>query len=271
MRIGKLIFPNKTGLLGICVQIGFVVSLLVFDLTCNNVNPIDNNGNSTTGTVTDIDGNVYTTVKIGTQEWTVENLRTTKYNDGAAITKVTDSATWYNIYKNNLTTPAYCYYNNTTNADSIKKFGALYNWYTVDTKKLAPAGWHVPTDSEWTVLEKYLVIHGFNWDGTTDSSNYNKIAKSLAAKTDWYTDTTTGTIGKDLTKNNRSGFSALPGGYRDSDGSFYTQSLYGFWWCDTEYDASLAYYRRLVCNFDYLYRDVSYERCGISVRIVRSI
>jgi uncharacterized protein (TIGR02145 family) len=80
-----------------------------------------------------------------------ENLRVTKYNDGTAITKITDSAVWYNISYNNLTTPAYCFYNNTTNADSIKKFGALYNWYVVDTKKLAPAGWHVPTDSEWEV------------------------------------------------------------------------------------------------------------------------
>jgi uncharacterized protein (TIGR02145 family) len=95
--------------------------------------------------------------------------------------------------------PAYCYYNNTTNADSIKKFGALYNWYTVYTGKLAPAGWHVPTDSEWEVMQSYLVMHGYNYDGTTDTTN-NKIAMALAAKTDWYSDTSTGTIGNELDK-----------------------------------------------------------------------
>ena len=121
-------------------------------------------------TVKDADGNVYTTVKIGNQVWTVENLRTTKYNDGSAIPLVTDSAAWVN-----LTTPGYCYYNNTTNADSIKKYGALYNWYAVDTKKLAPAGWHVPTDAEWDTLQNYLIANGYNWDGTTDEQQDSKI------------------------------------------------------------------------------------------------
>jgi hypothetical protein len=90
------------------------------------------------GTVTDIDGNVYQAVKIGNQVWTVENLRTTRYNDGTAIPYVTDNSAWAN-----LTTPGYCYYFNdsTANAD---KYGVLYNWYTVNTGKLSPAGWHVP-------------------------------------------------------------------------------------------------------------------------------
>jgi uncharacterized protein (TIGR02145 family) len=106
------------------------------------------------GTVTDTDGNVYQTVRIGNQVWMAENLRVTKYNDGSAITLDTSGNNM-----DNATTPKYCYYNNTTNADSIKKYGALYNWYVVspaNPKKIAPAGWHVPTDSEWTVLEKYL-------------------------------------------------------------------------------------------------------------------
>ena len=158
-------------------------------------------GSTGSTTVKDADGNIYTSVKIGDQVWTVENLRTTKYNDGTAIPVVKDSAAWVA-----LKTPGYCYYNNTTNAGSIKKYGALYNWYVVNTGKLAPEGWHVPTDSEWTNMENYLVLNGYNWDGTKDTAEDNKIAKSLAAKTDWSTHTTAGIIGNDLTKNNSSGF-----------------------------------------------------------------
>ena len=154
-------------------------------LSCGN--PSTSDDGPVTGTVTDIDGNTYKTVKIGDQWWIAENLRTTKYNDGTSIPHVTDSSEW-----NTLTTPGYCYYNNTNNADSIRKFGALYNWYTINTKKLAPAGWHVPSDSEWKVLEEYLIANGYNWDGTTDS---NKIAKSLAAKTDWKSSNEEGHVG----------------------------------------------------------------------------
>jgi uncharacterized protein (TIGR02145 family) len=254
-------FARASGLLGIGI------SLLLVAISCNNGNPVSSYNNS--GTVTDADGNVYTTVKIGTQEWTVENLRVTKYRDGSAITKITDSAAWYNIYNNNLTTPAYCYYNNTTNADSIKKFGALYNWYAVNTGKLAPAGWHVPTDAEWTVMENYLVLNGYNWDGTRDTSQDNKIAKSLAAKTDWYINTTTGAIGTDLTKNNSSGFSALPGGCRYYGGTFSNQGDDGYWWSVTENYASGACSRYLYYDYDGIIRYYYLKSCGFSVRLVR--
>jgi uncharacterized protein (TIGR02145 family) len=220
------------------------------------------------GTVTDRDGNVYTTVKIGTQEWTVENLRTTKYNDGTVITNITSIATWVACSSSHA--PAFCYYNNTTNADTIKKWGALYNWYAVDTKKLAPAGWHVPTDSEWTIMENYLVLNGYNWDGTRDTARYNEIAKSLAAKTEWYKSSTTGTIGCDLTLNNRSGFSALPGGFLYFNGYFDFGGNLGFWWSATESGESGAYYRLLYCGSDYLGRTSYYKSCGISVRLVKN-
>jgi uncharacterized protein (TIGR02145 family) len=222
------------------------------------------------GDVTDADGNVYQTVRIGNQVWTVENLRVTKYNDGTtAIPKDTSAETWTNA-----TTPKYCYYNNTTNADSIKKYGALYDWYVVsptNPKKIAPAGWHVPSDSEWTVLADYLIAKGYNWDKTITD---NKIAKSLAAKTDWSTYSNTGTIACDLTKNNSSGFSALPGGYRYWNGLFFSQSYYGVWWSATLKDFSwdpngFAWARYLYYDDDYLIRSTNYKSCGYSVRLVR--
>lgn len=215
------------------------------------------------GTVTDIDGNIYQAVKIGDQVWTVENLRTTKFNDGTAIPYVVDSTAWVN-----LTTPSYCYFNNMVNADSIRKFGALYNWYAVDTKKLAPAGWHVPTDAEWVILENYLIAGGYNWNGTTDS---NRIAKSLSAKTDWnsITGLPAGAIGNDLTTNNRSGFMALPGGSRSTDGNSFAVGTSGDWWSSTEYNTSGAVARNLYYDYANLQWNSNYKSCGFSVRLVR--
>jgi len=215
------------------------------------------------GTVTDIDGNVYQAVKIGNQVWTVENLRTTKFNDGTAIPYVEDSTAWLD-----LTTPSYCYFNNMVNADSIRKFGALYNWYAVDTKKLAPAGWHVPTDAEWVTLESYLIASGYNWDGTTDS---NRIAKSLSAKTDWYPEVglAAGTISNDLTVNNKSGFLALPGGSRATNGNSFAVGTSGDWWSSTEFDASGAVARNLYYDFGNLQWNSNYKSCGFSVRLLK--
>src|SRR5271157_74086 len=107
-------------------------------------------GRISKNTVTDIDGNVYHTINIGTQEWLAENLRTTRYSDGSPIPLVTDSLTW-----GKLITPGYCWYNNDS-ATFGRTYGALYNWHAVNTKKLAPKGWHVPSDSEWTILINFL-------------------------------------------------------------------------------------------------------------------
>lgn len=217
------------------------------------------------GTLTDVDSNVYHTVRIGNQVWTVENLRVTKYRDGIEVPLDTSKTKWKSS-----TSGKYCYFKNTTNADSIKKYGALYNWYVVSSKnpkKIAPEGWHVPSDAEWDTLQNYLIAKGYNYDGT-DSAN--KIAKSLAVKTDWSTYSDVGTVGCDLTKNNTSGFSALPAGYRYADGSFQDLSYLGSWWCSTEFNAALAYYRTLSYRFDYLgrYYDV-FKSCGNSVRLLR--
>ncbi len=214
------------------------------------------------GTVTDIDGNSYWAVNIGTQVWTVENLRTTKYNDGTEIPNVKDDSAWVN-----LGTPGYCYFNHMTNPDSIRKFGLLYNWYAIDNKKITPKGWHVPTDSEWITLEKYLIAGGYNWDASTKD---NKVAKALSAKTDWFTQPglDVGTIGNDLSKNNNSGFMAIPGGSRSTDGKFdYGGS--GNWWSATEFNESGGVARNLYYDHDNLSWNSNYKSNGFSLRLVK--
>jgi len=206
------------------------------------------------GTIVDIDGNVYHTIKIGSQTWTIENLRTTKYNDGSTIPLITNDTTW-----STLTTPGCCYYNNTTNVDSIEKYGALYNWHAVNTGKLAPTGWHISTNGEWDTLQNYLIANGFNWDGTTEG---NKTAKSLAANIDWKEpDTGIGTVGMDLSKNNKSGFSGLPTGYcYDANGQSYGFGLFCYWWSSTSYNTQSAYCRELAFN------SAGFIKCGIGKR-----
>ena len=117
------------------------------------------NNNNPSSSITDTDGNVYTSVAIGTQVWMVENLKTTKYNDNSAIPLVTDNTAW-----GNLSTSGYCWYSN----DIANKtaYGALYNWYAVNTSKLCPTGWHVPIDAEWKILERNLGMNNSDADAT---------------------------------------------------------------------------------------------------------
>jgi uncharacterized protein (TIGR02145 family) len=210
---------------------------------------------------TDADGNNYTTVTIGTQTWMAENLKTTKYKDGTVIPLVSDNTTW-----TNLITPGFCWYNN--DAINYKNtYGALYNWYAVNTAKLAPTGWHVNTDVEWTTLANYLIANGYNYDGTTSG---NKIAKALAATTDWYSSTNNGSIGSDLTKNNTSGFTALPSGFRASTtASFGLVGRLGFWWSSTQYSTNTAWIRTLDNSTSYVDRGNNVKGGGFSVRCVK--
>ncbi len=211
-------------------------------------------------TVTDIDGNVYHEVTIGTQTWMVENLKTTKYRNGDAIPYVADNATW-----SALTSGAQAAYNN--DAANATKYGLLYNWYAVaDSRNIAPTGWHVPTDAEWTTLENYLIANGYNFDGRT---TYNNIAKSLAATTDWYTSTGIGNIGNDLTQNNTSGFSALPGGYRYLNGQFYYLLSFSNWWSSSASSATTAWYRNLASYEASSYYSTEGKANGFSVRCIK--
>jgi uncharacterized protein (TIGR02145 family) len=223
---------------------------------------------SFTDSVKDKDGNVYRAVKVGNQVWTVANLRTTKYNDGTPIPLVTDNSSWAK-----LTTPGFCYYSNTENPDSIIIFGALYNWYAVHSGKLAPKGWHIPTKAEWDSLQKYLIANGYNWDGTTIG---NEMAKALAAKTGWGACSIDGAVGYDMTQNNKSGFSALPGGYRFGNsrdhsliGKFSFSGNYGYWWSNTELNDSTAFGRFLDFGQSNFGENYANKRQGQSVRLLK--
>jgi len=212
--------------------------------------------------IKDVDGNLYATIKIGTQVWMGENLKTTKYKDGTAIPLVTDNTAW-----SNLITPGYCWHsNNPANKDT---YGGLYNWYTVNSGNLCPAGSHMPTDAEWTTLENYLIANGYNYDGTTTGS---KIAKALASTSGWTSSSTTGAVGNTdyPAKRNATGFTALPGGIRGIDGEFYYISSYTHWWSATVGDATnTSWYRLLAYNTIYLFRAFVDRKYGFSVRCIK--
>jgi uncharacterized protein (TIGR02145 family) len=164
------------------------------------------------GTISDIEGNIYKTIGIGTQTWMAENLITGTLNDGTAIPYVAESQEW-----TALTTPGYCWYNNET--DYTKGYGALYNWYAVNSGKLCPTGWHVATDNEWTVFVDYL--------GGMETASAKIRETGLSH---WQGTTTDAT--------NISGFSALPSGCRFWDGQFNAFGISVYLWSSTEYNQS---------------------------------
>jgi uncharacterized protein (TIGR02145 family) len=193
--------------------------------------------------VADIDGNLYTTVTIGTQTWMQQDLKATRYNDGAPIPNVTDAAAWAG-----LTTPGYCWYDN--NAVYKTTYGALYNWYAINTGKLAPKGWHVPTNAEWTTLSTYL-----GGDGVSGG----KLKE--AGLDHWLTPNTGAT--------NETGFSALANGFRSTVG-FNARIEQCGWWSATESGSSTAYDCRLVYIGSQMVRDWGYVKgCGFSVRLIK--
>jgi uncharacterized protein (TIGR02145 family) len=207
-------------------------------ITNNTVVPPSN-------TVTDIDGNVYHTVKIGTQVWMAENLKTARYNDGTSIPLVTSGSTWAN-----LTTPGYCFYENDASVNKAT-YGAMYNWYTVSTGKLCPGGWHVPSDVEWTTLTNYL--GGEN----TAGGKLKQTGLSL-----WSSPNDGAT--------NSSGFTALPAGYRQEDGSFYNINDDDMWWSSTLNKPRVAWGRNVNYNYNYVTIDSYDKNYGFSVRCIKN-
>lgn len=191
--------------------------------------------------VTDIDGNVYKTVKIGTQTWMAENLKTTRYKDGTTIPAVTDASVW-----SSTTSGAWCNYNNSSANETI--YGKLYNWYAVNTAKLAPEGWHVPSDAEWTTLYNY--IGGTRYDG-------GKIQQQ--GTTYWFADTGATNVTE---------FTGLPGGTRNESGVFSSITADGIWWTTT-FNGNLSVCYDLYVK-GYLERMEKSKTNGFSVRCIKN-
>jgi len=177
-----------------------------------------------------------------------ETLRTTTLSDGTPISKEEDYEGWAN-----LTLPAYCWYNN----DSVyaEEFGALYNCYAVETGKLCPEGWRVPTDEDWIALESSL-------NGASIAGG----AMKGTGLEHWKTPNTAAS--------NESGFTALPGGYRSYNGTFNLMRIDGFWWSSSEASwygsKNTVIYRNLKYDGPDLYRDVAEKANGFSVRCLKN-
>jgi len=196
------------------------------------------------GTVTDADGNVYHTVTIGTQVWMVENLKTTKYRNGASIPNVTTNAQW-----EVLGTGAYCNYNNDVlNANT---YGRLYNWFAVnDSRKLAPEGWHISSYADWYTLINYL---------GGESVAGGKLRET--GTTHWCYPNNGAT--------NECGFTALPAGYRNLWGGFSNKTYQALWWCSSEGSPDLSWAALIIFNAVNVTFEADYKKYGCAVRCVK--
>lgn len=196
------------------------------------------------GTVTDIDGNIYQTVKIGDQCWMAENLKVTHYRNGDAIPNVIDNNIWIN-----LTSGALCNYNN--DEANVSTYGRLYNWYAVlDIRNIAPVGWHVPSDAEWQTMINFL-------GGSTAGGKLKE-----AGTQHWNSPNTDAT--------NESGFTALPSGGRgDYISPYGDMGNYAYYWTSTEWDIYTSIHRTLYYNSSAVGYVSQLKRMGLSVRCVK--
>ena len=217
-----------------------LLAILIVLFGCKKETPIP--APATTPTPTPIP-----TVIIGTQTWTTKNLDVATYRNGDAIPQVQDGIAW-----SNLTTGAWCYYENTTPYGSI--YGKLYNWYAVnDSRGLAPTGYHIPTDAEWTTLATYL-------GGERVAGRKMKESGTSHWRFDEFTDAT-----------NSSGFTGLPGGGFNNMvfSGFGHMNAYGFWWSSSEFNTGNAWSRDLCYAFDSASRNNDSKQNGYSVRCIK--
>lgn len=209
-------------------------------------------------TVTDIDGNKYQTITIGSQVWMKENLKTTRYNDGTEIHLVPEPAEWAD-----LSTPAYSWQNNDeSNYKSI--YGALYNWYVVETGKLCPAGWHVPTDDDWENLE--IALGMSPTDAANEGWRGGNIGSQLAGSENmWVKGSLKNDPGFD-----KSGFNGIPAGNRiGANGSFGNVGTNCYWWSATEENENNARTRNLYYGSNVVIKSPFNKKYGVSARCVK--
>lgn len=222
------------------------------------------------------DNREYKTVKIGNQIWMAENLAYLPSVSPHSEESYTEPYYYVYGYEGTSVSEAKA-------TDNYNTYGVLYNWPAAmngatssntnpsGVQGICPTGWHLPSDAEWTELSNYLINNGYNYDGTTTG---NKIAKALAATTNWVASSYLGTAtfgmpGYDLLSNNSSGFSGLPGGYRVNNGSFYDIGIGGHGWSCTENTADTAWLMSLYYHYTSFVRNEFNKAYGFSVRCVR--
>jgi len=222
------------------------------------ISPIIFNPNLNYGSVADIEGNCYKTIQIGNQTWMAENLMTTNYNDGSIIPNVTGDNVW-----SILITDAYCWYYN-DEATYRPVYGALYNWYAVNTGKLCPTGWHIPSDAEWHTLVLTLDVGAQDILGTESTIAGGKLKE--IGTIHWKSQNDGAT--------NESGFTAIPGGLRQADGVCRQEQIdgYAFYWSSTEVisaPVTNAYSRMVGYNATNMYKKSGAKVVGASIRCVK--
>lgn len=203
------------------------------------------------GTITDVDEHLYHTIKIGTQEWMTENLRTSHYADGSLIPMVNAASTWQNT-----TDGAWCWYDSSSTYDAV--YGKLYNFYAVvDARGLCPTGWHEPTDAEWTTMITFLDPAAVVVAGTQSQVAGGSLKEK--GPSHWaYPNTGT----------NETGFSALGGGWRSLAGTFSSLGFTGFFW-SSSLNATQGWFRTLQNNMDVVLRGSMEKNLGYSVRCLK--
>ena len=220
---------------------------------------------TTLAPISDIENNTYSIRTIGTQIWMTENLKTSKYNNGDNIGTTVPST--LDIF--NEVSPKYQWAYD-ADESNVAIYGRLYTGYVVsDSRKVCPAGWHVPSDAEWSTLTDFLTNNGYGYEGTGDD-----IAKSMAATTLWSSDPNPGNVGNSLASNNSSGFSALPAGYRSQnnnvDGIFVAATYVTSWWSSTDLTETIAWQRIMMEQSNVVTRSyLGGKRNGISIRCVK--
>lgn len=211
--------------------------------------------------VNDIDGNHYNAVKIGSQLWMKENLRTTKYRNGDIIG--TTSPATLDISGESEPKYQWAYAGNEGNVATL---GRLYTWYAVtDSRNLCPDGWHVPSDEEWATLSDHLISNGYGYEGSGGD-----IAKSLAARSSWDPNDVLGTPGNHMESNNSSNFNALSAGLRNFNGPFDYLGTQALWWSSSEVSSVHGSNRIIYSGLNFLHRGTDLEKhYGFSVRCIK--
>lgn len=221
---------------------GLLACALILSFGCDKD---DDDDGISYGSVKDSEGNTYKTVKIGSQTWMAEDLRATKLNTGLALDEIQGDLEW-----SETSDPAYCWYNNDP-SDGGGKYGVLYNFYAVETGRLCPSGWKVPSRADWNQLMDYLADNGYD----------DKQGHALKATSGWHDKGS----GKDSY-----GFKAVPSGYRTQSGPFVFRGEQVYMWSSSKRYGSKSWCRSFYFVYDHTLENDAFRTSGMVVRCIKS-